>query len=107
MTTASSASAGAPLKVKVWFDRETCVVLRLPPRGSFNFTDLYRKIVERRRLEYNKHVDGDDLEDALEVEYRDEKTGEYYRLNDDQTLDTAVGRNEKLTLVVRTAGTSD
>ncbi|GAB7355901.1 hypothetical protein MBLNU459_g6548t1 [Dothideomycetes sp. NU459] len=107
ITTASSTSAGAALKVKVWFDRETCVVLRLPPRGSFNFTDLYHKIVERRRLEYNKHVEGDDEEDALEVEYRDEKTGEYYRLNDDESLDIAVGRNEKLTLVVRTAGSGD
>lgn len=104
MTTTSTASTGAALKVKVWFDRDTCVVLRLPPRGSFNFTELYRKIVERRRLEYKEHVEGDDLDDALEVEYRDEKSGEYYRLNNDQTLEEAVDRNEKLTLVVRAAG---
>lgn len=106
-STATSTSGGA-LKVKVWFDRETCVVLRLPPRGSFNFADLYRKIVERRRLEFSKDVEiVGDGEDELDIECRDERTGEYNRLQDDQTLDSAVSRNEKLTLVVRVSGGSE
>lgn len=100
------------LKVKVWFDRDTCVVVRMPPKGSFRFPDLYRKIVERRRLEYNSKKDsgmedngganganGDDP--VLEIEYRDERDGEYYKLADDEELVTALETNEKLTLVVR------
>ena len=97
------------LKVKVWFDRETCVVVRMPPRGQFRFPDLYRKIIERRRLEFSKGRDGqpadeDDDDPELEIEYRDEKEGEYYRLSDDDELETAVSTNEKLTLVVRAIG---
>lgn len=48
----SVASSGAPVKVKAWFDRDTCVVLRMPPRGQFNHSQLLQKIRERRRLEY-------------------------------------------------------
>ncbi|KAF7198593.1 Protein scd2/ral3 [Pseudocercospora fuligena] len=96
-TMGSSASTG-PVKVKAWFDRDTCVVIRMPPRGQFTFEELYKKIVERRRLEY-KGQDQDD--EDLDIEYRDEKDGEYYRLEGDEDLDIAVERNEKLTLAVR------
>lgn len=91
----------APVKVKAWFDRDTCVVIRMPPRGQFNFEQLYQRIVERRRLEY-KGQDQDD--ESLDIEYRDEKDGEYYRLEGDEDLDIAVERNEKLTLAVRATG---
>lgn len=134
MTQASTASGGN-LKVKVWFDRETCVVVRMPPKGQFQYTDLYHKIVERRKLEYSGKKDsgvdggvdgqgsssasmaqdehgngngGDDDDNnnnndtpQLEVEYRDERDGEYYRLADDDELGQALESNEKLTLVVR------
>ena len=107
---AHSAPAGANVKVKAWFDRDTCVVIRMPPRGQFTFEDLYRKILERRRLEF-KGPDGtpggrgdSDEEDELDIEYRDEKEGEYYRLEGDEDLDIAVERNEKLTLAVRASG---
>ncbi|KAF4552848.1 SH3 domain-containing protein 2 [Elsinoe fawcettii] len=102
-------AAGPALKVKVWFDRETCVVVRLPPKGHFSFNDLYRKIVERRKLEFNPKkdsgqedngLDGSD-DPLLEIEYRDERDGEYYKLADDEELATALDTNEKLTLVVR------
>jgi len=91
----------APVKVKAWFDRDTCVVIRMPARGQFSFDDLYRKIVERRKLEFKGQDPGDD---ALDIEYRDERDGEYYRLEGDEDLDIAVERNEKLTLAVRAAG---
>jgi len=100
-TSGSSAQSTVPVKVKAWFDRDTCVVIRMSPRGQFNFEDLYHKIVERRQLEY-KGQDQDD--EDLEIEYRDEETGEYYRLEGDEDLDVAVSRNEKLTLAVRAAG---
>lgn len=99
-TTASTGSNPA-VKVKAWFDRDTVVVIRMPPRSQFGFEDLYRKIVERRRLEYKGK---DDDNEDLEIEYRDEKDGEYYRLEGDEDLDIALERNEKLTLAVRAAG---
>jgi bud emergence protein 1 len=98
---ASSNASSAPVKVKAWFDRDTCVVIRMPPRGQFTYEELHKKIVERRKLEY-KGQDQDD--EDLDIEYRDEKDGEYYRLEGDEDLDIAVERNEKLTLAVRAAG---
>ena len=95
-----AAANAQPVKVKAWFDRDTCVVIRMPPRGQFTHDELYRKIVERRRLEYKGQ---DQNDEALDIEYRDEKDGEYYRLEGDEDLDIAVERNEKLTLAVRAA----
>ncbi|KAI6876714.1 hypothetical protein KC338_g161 [Hortaea werneckii] len=54
-----------------------------------------RHIVERRRLEYKGQ---DQNDEDLDIEYRDEKDGEYYRLEGDEDLEIAVERNEKLTL---------
>ncbi|KAF2717351.1 hypothetical protein K431DRAFT_341436 [Polychaeton citri CBS 116435] len=102
-TTANSQASGAPVKVKAWFDRDTCVVIRMPPRGSFGFDELYRKIVERRRLEYRTQQQSEEADDQLEIEYRDESQGDYYRLEGDEDLDIALERNEKLTLAVRAA----
>jgi bud emergence protein 1 len=99
-TPAMTGASGGPVKVKAWFDRDTCVVIRMPPRGQFGFEDLYRKIVERRQLEYKGQ---DQNDEDLDIEYRDEKDGEYYRLEGDEDLDIAVERNEKLTLAVRAA----
>lgn len=72
----------------------------MAPRGQFTYDDLYRKIVERRKLEYKGQDQNDEV---LDIEYRDEKDGEYYRLEGDEDLDIAVERNEKLTLAVRAA----
>ena len=95
----------AALKVKVWFDRDTCVMLRMPPRGAFSFDDMYRKIVERRLLEFAGRQDDATVEPQLEIEYRDERDGDYYKLADDAELGVALETNEKLTLVVREAKT--
>lgn len=97
------------MKVKVWFDRETCVVVRMPPKGQFRYADLHRKVTERRKLEYSNKKDSGveddriDDEQPLEMEYRDERDGEYYQLKDDGQLQHALDSNEKLTLVVRDA----
>lgn len=92
------------MKVKAWFDRETCVVIRMSPRGQFNYSDLYQKIVDRRKLEFKDSGNGEEAEPELDIEYRDEENGEYYRLEGDEDLEIAVERNEKLTLAVRVAG---
>lgn len=102
----TAAPSSGPVKVKAWFDRETCVVIRMPPRRQFKFDDLYQKIVDRRKLEFRGaegEGSGDD-DPQLDIEYRDEEAGEYYRLEGDEDLDIAVERNEKLTLAVRVAG---
>lgn len=93
-----------PVKVKAWFDRETCVVIRMPPRGQFNYADLYQKIVDRRKLEFKDNGGAEEAEADLDIEYRDEENGEYYRLEGDEDMEIAVERNEKLTLAVRVAG---
>lgn len=72
----------------------------MPPRGQFSYEQLYSKIVERRRLEYKGQ---DQYHEDLEIEYRDEKDGGYYRLEGDEDLDIGLERNEKLTLAVRAA----
>ena len=104
--------SGGALKVKVWYDRDTCVVLRLPPRGTFSYTELHRKIMERRRLEFQNRSGEDqpqneeevDTEEAgLCIEYRDEGNGEYLVLDCDEALSEAEARCDKLTLVVRSA----
>lgn len=100
-TRQTSSLSTQPVKVKAWFDRDTCVVLRMPPRGQFTFEELHRKVVERRQLEYKGQDQNDEV---LDIEYRDEKDGEYYRLEGDEDLDIAVERNEKLTLAVRATG---
>jgi bud emergence protein 1 len=96
----SLGTSTAQVKVKAWFDRDTCVVIRMPPRGQFSYEQLYSKIVERRRLEYKGQ---DQYHEDLEIEYRDEKDGGYYRLEGDEDLDIGLERNEKLTLAVRAA----
>lgn len=102
---AGGAVSTGPVKVKAWFDRETCVVIRMPPRGQFNFADLYQKIVDRRKLEFKDSGEGEGEDVALEIEYRDEEGGEYYRIEGEEDFEIAVERNEKLTLAVRLAGT--
>lgn len=101
-TVSSTTTNGGALKVKVWFDRETCVVLRLPPRGAFNFEDLYRKILERRRLEYGE-ADPRSQETELDIEVRSERTGDYTPLVNDETLEDAIQQNDKMMLVVQSA----
>jgi bud emergence protein 1 len=99
------ASSTGPVKVKAWFDRETCVVIRMPPRGQFSYADLYQKIVDRRKLEFkDSGLDDGEGDAELYIEYRDEENGEYFRIEGDEDLEIALERNEKLTLAVRGVG---
>jgi bud emergence protein 1 len=81
------------LKIKVWFEEDNCVVIRMPI--SLKFVDLYTKVKERRALEHPEEPDQE-----LLVEYRDEIEGHFYPIENDEDLQIAVERNPKLTLSV-------
>lgn len=101
LTQASANSAGSStaLKIKVWFEEDNCVVIRMP--AQFRFADLCKKLRERRSLEQGgPSGDGDDLF----VEYRDEVEGQYYPIENDEDLAVAIERNPKLTLSVSGSG---
>lgn len=91
------------MKIKVWFEEDNCVVLRMPPH--FRFADLYQKLKDRRRLERGPER-GDDIATArddeaeLAIEYRDDTDGQYYRISGDEDLQVAIERCSKLTLMV-------
>ncbi|KAF1982637.1 hypothetical protein K402DRAFT_424389 [Aulographum hederae CBS 113979] len=101
MTQASGTSAGsqpapgAAVKIKVWFEQDNCVVIRMPPQFSFN--ELYERLKERRSL---GHYDGaGDAE--LTVKYRDERSSELRDVRNDSDLDRAMQSSaSKLTLEV-------
>jgi bud emergence protein 1 len=89
-----------PVKIKCWFDRDTCVVIRMPPAGQFNLDALWSKVLERRRLEFKDRPQDD--EDRLDMEYRDEGSGEYYRIEGEEDFTIAIAAHpEKLTIAVR------
>lgn len=95
-STSTSTGLGSALKIKVWFEEDNCVVIRMPM--SLRFADLYTKLKERRALE--KPDEG--AEDLI-VEYRDEIEGKFYPIENDEDLQIAVERNPKLTLSVAVA----
>ncbi|KAF2731672.1 hypothetical protein EJ04DRAFT_442639, partial [Polyplosphaeria fusca] len=94
---ATSTGLGSALKIKVWFEEDNCVVIRMPT--SLKFVDLYNKLKERRAME----KPGDGENEDLMVEYRDEIEQKYYPIENDEDLQIAVERNPKLTLSVLTA----
>ena len=93
---ATSTGLGSALKIKVWFEEDNCVVIRMPI--SLKYVDLYNKLKERRALE----KPGESQNEELIVEYRDEIEGKYYPIENDEDLQIAVERNPKLTLSVST-----
>jgi len=88
----SASSATAAHKIKVWFEEDNCVVIRMPP--AFRYPDLYKKLQERRMMELGGG------EEDLSIEYRDEADGRFYRIEGDEDLAEAPGRGGKLTLSV-------
>ena len=88
---------GSALKIKVWFEEDNCVVIRMPI--SLKFVDLYQKLKERRKLERPNEE-----EEELTVEYRDEIENQFYPIENDEDLQIAVERNPKLTLSVTGRG---
>ncbi|KAF1960525.1 scaffold protein Scd2 [Byssothecium circinans] len=95
-TSAVSSNAGSPLKIKVWFEEDNCVVIRMPP--SMRYADLYAKLRERREMEKPE-----ERNEELYVEYRDEVEAKYYPIENDEDLQIAVERNPKLNLSVSVA----
>lgn len=93
----SSTSGPGALKIKVWFEQDNCVVIRMPPQ--FRYADLYKKLQERRELERLPDEGGE-----LEVAYRDEQEQKLFAIRDDEDLRVAMERNPKLTLSVRVVG---
>lgn len=91
----TSTGVGSALKIKVWFEEDNCVVIRMPL--SLKFSDLYAKLKERRAVEHPAEKD-----EELIVEYRDEMENEYYPIENDEDLAIAVERNPKLALSVMT-----
>lgn len=97
----NSAAASSPWKIKVWFGESNCIVIRLPP--YFTHADLVSKLRDRWSLD-PQHALGGDAADArnvnFDIEYRDEQTAGFYRIEGDEDLEVAKERNEKLTLRV-------
>jgi bud emergence protein 1 len=91
----TNTGAGSALKIKVWFEDDECVVIRMPL--SLKFVDLYQKLQERRAIDKPNEQN-----DELYVEYRDEIEGKFYPIESDEDLAIAVERNPKLTLQVST-----
>ncbi|KAF2180478.1 scaffold protein Scd2 [Zopfia rhizophila CBS 207.26] len=94
---ATSTGTNSALKIKVWFEEDNCVIIRMPT--SLKYIDLYNKLKERRALEKPE----ESKQEELVVEYRDEIEGRYYPIENDEDLAIAVERNPKLTLSVTTA----
>jgi len=85
------------LKIKVWFEEDNCVVIRMPL--SLKYADLYTKLKERRQMERP----GEEQEELM-VEYRDEIEESFYPIENDEDLMIAVERNPRLTLSVTPRG---
>ena len=94
----------AALKIKVWFEPDNCVVIRMPPQ--FQFADLYKKLQERRELEKLPATADAGGEGELEIAYRDEMEAKLFAIRDDEDLRVAMDRNPKLTLSVRVVAMS-
>ncbi|KAF2395746.1 hypothetical protein EJ06DRAFT_560439 [Trichodelitschia bisporula] len=101
MTTATMAGlrpggGTAPgLKIKVFFEQDNCVIIRLP--AQFRYSDLYKKLKERRALE-KLSGPGDDPD--LEVLWKRDD-GQVMRLESDDDLGVALENTNRLTLSVK------
>jgi bud emergence protein 1 len=96
-TVSTNTGTSSALKIKVWFEEDSCVVIRMPT--SLKFNDLYNKLKERRALEKPEEGDAEELL----IDYKDEAEDQYYPIENDEDLAIAVDRNPKLTLSVRVA----
>jgi bud emergence protein 1 len=92
-------AAPTAMKIKVWFEPDNCVVIRMPPQ--FRFADLYKKLKERRALERIEGDTSDPDKVELEVMYRDEAEGRLFPIRNDEELRVGMERNERFTLSVR------
>ncbi|KAL4787579.1 hypothetical protein BJX76DRAFT_301233 [Aspergillus varians] len=86
LTQVSTNSSIAALKVKVFF-QDDLIAIRVP--GDINAQQLKEKLKDRLKIN-----------DEIVVQYKDEPSGTFVELVDDNDLDTAIHRNSKLTLYV-------
>jgi len=93
------AAASAAMKIKVWFEPDSCVVIRMP--SQFRYAELYKKLKERRALERFEGEGQDPDKVELEVLYRDESEGRLFPIRNDEELRVGLERNERFTLSVR------
>ncbi|KAH5355634.1 hypothetical protein HBI48_133130 [Parastagonospora nodorum] len=85
-TATTNTNAGTHLKIKVWFEGDECIIIRMPL--SVNFDDLYKKVKERRQLQHS-----DDANQELQVTYLDKAENKHYPIENDEDLEVAVERN--------------
>ncbi|KAL4877313.1 hypothetical protein BJY04DRAFT_131063 [Aspergillus karnatakaensis] len=86
LTQVSTSSSTGALKVKVFF-QDDLIAIRVP--GDINVQQLKEKLMDRLKIN-----------DEIVVQYKDEPSGTYIDLINDNDLDTAIQRNSKLTLYV-------
>jgi bud emergence protein 1 len=81
-----NSNAGGALKIKIFF-QDDIIAIRVP--SDISFPQLREKLKDRLKVN-----------EEIAVQYRDEMTGSYGELLNDQDLDVALQRNPKLTLYV-------
>lgn len=86
LTQVSTTSSAGAMKVKVFF-QDDLIAIRVP--SDISFQQLKDKLVDRLKVN-----------EQIVVQYKDEHSGTYFDLGNDQDLDTAIQRNSKLTLHV-------
>jgi bud emergence protein 1 len=84
-TATTNTSAGSHLKIKVWFEGDECIIIRMPL--SVNFAELYKKVKERRLLQ---HPDEPDQELAVHYLNEGQNPKEWDPIRDDEELDFAI-----------------
>ena len=82
----SNPSSSSALKIKVWFE-DDCIAIRVP--SEISFSQLHDRLHERLKVK-----------DQITISYKDEQTGLFNELLNDEHLDTAIQRNPKLQLYV-------
>jgi bud emergence protein 1 len=85
-STATSNTNTGTHKIKVWFDGDECIIIRMPL--SVTFADLYKKVKERRQLQHP-----DEPDEELEVQYWDKIHKKYYDVENDEHLEIAIERS--------------
>lgn len=82
----TNVNASGALKIKVNF-QDDLIAIRVP--NNINFDQLRDKLQDRLKIQ-----------DEILIRYKDEPTNDYIDMMSDRDLDTALSRNQKLTLFV-------
>ncbi|KAL5119185.1 bud emergence protein 1 [Pleosporales sp. CAS-2024a] len=74
------------LKIKVWFDGDECIIIRMPL--SVRFVELYKKVKERRQLQHP-----DEPDEELTVQCFDKVRKDWTYIQNDEDLEDAIQSN--------------